>query len=102
MSTLDALYEILRRDYVIAAGSLNADTSLTSLAIDSLGLIELIFAIEDTFKVTVPDVEADMANSFGTVGELADYVDQLVALRDVAGAGESALSANATRLPAAR
>lgn len=34
--------------------SLTADTSLESLGIDSLGMAEILFAIEETFDVAVP------------------------------------------------
>jgi acyl carrier protein len=93
MSTFEALCKILVRDYAVAAESLTPDTTLASLAIDSLGVIELIFEIEETFKVSVPDGDADMARDFGTLAELSHYVDQLIAASDGPAAAEPAAAA---------
>ncbi len=96
MSTFDALCKILVKDYALEADSLTPATTLASLAIDSLGVIELIFAIEDRFKVSVPDSDVDMARDFGTLAELGQYVDQLIAKRDALAAVEPAGAAIAT------
>ncbi len=96
MSTFDTLCKILVKDYAIAAESLTPDTTLASLAIDSLGVIELIFAIEDRFKVSVPDIDATAVGEFGTLSELAHYVDQLLAKRDALAVAEPSGAALAT------
>lgn len=82
MSTFDALCKILARDYPLGDRVLTPETTLASLAIDSLGVIELIFAIEDAFNVTVPDSDPGKAHDFGTLAELAGYIDRLIAARD--------------------
>jgi len=43
------------------------------LEVDSLGVVELLMALEDNFGVTIPDEEAE---SIGTVGQAADIVEQ--------------------------
>ena len=43
----------------------------TDLEVDSLGVVELLMAIEDEFGVTIPDAEAE---SIGTVGQAVDVV----------------------------
>jgi acyl carrier protein len=43
------------------------------LEVDSLGVVELLMALEDTFGVTIPDEEAE---SIGTVGQAVDVVMQ--------------------------
>ena len=100
MSSFDALCIIISRDYALAAGSLTPETTLESLAIDSLGAIELIFAIEDTFKVSVPDTDTEMARDFATLGELSNYVDKLIAARNAAAATAITLVAPAVVVPA--
>jgi len=85
----------------VSAGSLTADTTLESLAVDSLAMIELIFAIEDTFCISVPDADADMAKQFGTLGQLSNYVDNLILARDAAAAARPVAAATGARLPAA-
>jgi acyl carrier protein len=41
------------------------------LEVDSLGVVELLMALEDTFGVTIPDDEAE---AIGTVGQAVDLV----------------------------
>lgn len=41
------------------------------LEVDSLGVVELLMALEDTFGVTIPDEEAEQ---IVTVGEAVDVV----------------------------
>ena len=43
------------------------------LEVDSLGVVELLMALEDNFGVTIPDEEAE---KIGTVGEAVDLVIQ--------------------------
>jgi acyl carrier protein len=43
------------------------------LEVDSLGVVELLMALEDNFGVSIPDEEAE---SIGTVGEAVDVVVQ--------------------------
>jgi acyl carrier protein len=43
----------------------------TDLEVDSLGVVELLMAIEDEFGVTIPDEEAE---HIGTVGQAVDVV----------------------------
>ncbi len=43
------------------------------LEVDSLGVVELLMALEDNFGVQIPDEEAE---SIGTVGEAVDLVEQ--------------------------
>lgn len=42
------------------------------LEVDSLGVVELLMALEDEFGVKIPDEEAE---SIGTVGEAVDLVE---------------------------
>lgn len=61
---------------------LTPETSLDSLGIDSLGMAEILFAIEETFDVTVP-FNANVPDSTGldltTVGSVSAAVQRLVA-----------------------
>lgn len=46
------------------------------LEVDSLGVVELLMALEDAFGVTIPDEEAE---AIGTVGQAVDVVMQKLA-----------------------
>jgi acyl carrier protein len=82
MTTFEGLCEILVRDYQLTPERLTPETSPSELAIDSLGVIELIFAIEDKFKVTANDADPETAKNFSTLQDITDYIDRLIAERD--------------------
>lgn len=81
MSSFDGLCEILARDYP-SAGEVTPATLISELGIDSLGMIELVFSIEDKFGVTASDADPEMAKDFTTVQDVTDYIDRLIAERD--------------------
>jgi acyl carrier protein len=46
--------EIVAEQAVLEPGDVSMDQSLADLGIDSLGLVEAIFAIEEAFDISVP------------------------------------------------
>ena len=52
-STFEQLRDILVRDYSVDADAIALETPFDSLGIDSLGLAEMLFTLEDEFKVSV-------------------------------------------------
>lgn len=92
MTSYDGLCEILARDYQLAPENLTPETPLKSLEIDSLGIIELIFAIEEKFSVTANDADTGAAQDFATLADVAAYIDRLVAERDAAPASAAAVA----------
>jgi acyl carrier protein len=76
--TFDVLRDMLVKDYELAAERLTPETVLADIDLDSLALTELIFALEDEFKITATTNGA----GFTTLGDVASYIDRLVAERD--------------------
>ena len=72
-STFDVLREVMAKDHGLAPETLQPETPLADLTIDSLALIELIFTLEDRFNVVADNVPADLP----TLGSVADYIDGL-------------------------
>ena len=58
----------LERDDITMAAKFEED-----LDVDSLGVVELLMALEDNFDVKIPDEEAEKIT---TVGEAAELVSQ--------------------------
>jgi acyl carrier protein len=76
MSTLETLQDILVRDYNLERGSLAPSALLTTLGLDSLSLLELMFKIEDRFHVKIPgDTPANLAS----ISDVVAYIDELIA-----------------------
>ena len=73
--TFNQLRRILLRDYPLDPGVITPDATLDSLGIDSLGVAELLFNIEDEFKISVPAEPVQLAS----VGDVASFIDGLIA-----------------------
>ena len=74
-TTIDRLQVLLAKDYKLDVATLLPDAPLEALGIDSLGMAELMFNIEDEFKVTIPGDPVELK----TVGDVVRYIDGLIA-----------------------
>jgi acyl carrier protein len=54
MNTKEKVIEIIAEQAVLDRSDVHLDSTLESLGIDSLGLVESIFAIEEAFDISVP------------------------------------------------
>ena len=80
METLERLSNILVKNYKIDPTRLTLDGPLEELGIDSLGMAELLFFIEDEFKVQLPFDPVALP----TLGDAVCYIDGLLAVQHVA------------------
>jgi acyl carrier protein len=78
MSTLETLQDLLMAAYALDRERLTPDAELTTLGVDSLGVVELLFQIEDRFGVQIP---GDAPTDLRTVGDVVEYIDSLLAKR---------------------
>jgi len=92
MTTLQSVQAILEANFNLAPAVLQPDAKLEDLAIDSLSVIEVIFAVEDVFKVTAPSKATALQTRMQTVGDLVAYVDKLIAEQHPAMAGGAVTS----------
>jgi len=74
-STHERLCAILMKDYEIEPAMLVPEATLEVLGVDSLGVAELMFNIEDEFKITLTENPVGLA----TLQDLTRYIDDLVA-----------------------
>lgn len=54
MSVKDKIIEIIAEQAVLEVSDVSMESTLEDLGIDSLGLVESIFAIEEAFDIQVP------------------------------------------------
>ena len=72
--TFERLSAILIRDYALSPDQLRLDAPLESLGLDSLGTVELLWNIEDEFKISLPAEPVQLP----TLGDVVRFVDGLV------------------------
>ena len=73
-STFDRLRATLVENYQITPEAVSINTGFASLNMDSLDVAELLFDIEDEFKINFPAEPEQLP----TVGDVVRYIDRLV------------------------
>ncbi len=76
MTTLQTLQDILVRDYRLSLEQVVPEADLTSLGLDSLSVLELMFKIEDRFLLKIT---GDTPTNLVTVSDVVVYIDELLA-----------------------
>lgn len=82
MSVKDKVIEIIAEQAVLDPSDVTLDSTLEDLGIDSLGLVESIFAIEEAFDITVPFNANEPEQSdfdISSVATIIAGIDKLVA-----------------------
>lgn len=75
MTTTARIIAMLVKDFKVDPVRLSPDARLEDIGIDSIGVAELLFNIEDEFHLKLPDVPLDLA----TFGDVVRYVDEQIA-----------------------
>lgn len=71
---LDGLAEIVSEETGVDASEVTADKTFTDdLDVDSLSMVEIIYAAEEKFGVSIPDEEA---KNLKTVGDAVAYIER--------------------------
>lgn len=85
MNIKDRVIEIIAEQAVLEPSDVTMDSTLESLGIDSLGLVESIFAIEESFDITVPFNANEPEQSdfdISSVASIIAGIEKLVAEQD--------------------
>lgn len=81
MSVKDKIVEIIAEQAVLEVSDVTMESTLEDLGIDSLGLVESIFAIEEAFDIQVPFNANDPTESdfdISSVASIIKAVEELV------------------------
>lgn len=82
MDVKDKVVEIIAEQAVLEPSDVTLDMTLEDVGIDSLGLVESIFAIEEAFDISVPfNANEPQESDFdiSTVASIVAGVERLVA-----------------------
>jgi acyl carrier protein len=72
----DEVVRILRDKFQVEGSALRPDTTLESLGLDSLTLMEFVFAVEDRYSVRVPEDKLDPRQAGITLEHLVGILDE--------------------------
>jgi acyl carrier protein len=76
-TTFEWLRTTLAQDYNLEPAALTPDASLESLGLDSLAVAELLFAVEEKFKITV----AAEPPPLKTLSDVFQFIDAQIAVQ---------------------
>ena len=74
----DAIAEVLLEQFHVDAIRIRPDATLESLGLDSLSLMEFVFAVEDRFSVRIPEDQLDPRRAGITLEHLTDVLEDAV------------------------
>ncbi|MDG1430627.1 MAG: acyl carrier protein [Paracoccaceae bacterium] len=80
MNVKDRIIEIIAEQAVLEVSDVSMSNTLEDLGIDSLGLVESIFAIEEAFDIQVPFNANDPSESEFDISSVASIVSAVEAL----------------------
>lgn len=84
-SVQDQVIAIIAEQAVMDVSEVKLDATLEELGIDSLGLVEAVFAIEETFDVQVPFNANDPSDSQFDISNVQSMVKAVEGLVTAAG-----------------
>jgi acyl carrier protein len=78
-STFEQLQALLVQRFDADAARITPDVAVTDMGLDSLTLMEFIFAAEDHFALRLPEEKLDPRQAGLTLAEVAAAIDQELA-----------------------
>ncbi|HEY2394535.1 MAG TPA: acyl carrier protein [Rudaea sp.] len=81
-SVQETIFGIIAKEAGVDIGKITLDSTLKELEIQSLDAVQIIFEIEDHFKITLPDRDPNFDTE--SVKGLVDAVEKLVAEKQAA------------------
>jgi acyl carrier protein len=82
MTVQEKVIAIIAEKALLNVSDVTLDQTLVSLGVDSLGLVETIFAIEETFDISVPfnaNQPSDLGFDASSVAAIVAAVEGLIA-----------------------
>ena len=80
-STQEEIIEIIAKQATVEREKITPEATMDDLAIESLDLVEIIFAIEEKFDIAIPYNANDPSatgSDLNTVADVIEAVDKLV------------------------
>ena len=73
--TFNSIATILETDFKLDRSAISPATVLTDLGLDSLALMEFVFAVEDAFHLRIPEDRLDPREAGITLQRLCEVID---------------------------
>ena len=80
------IVEIIAEQAVLDVSDVKPDSTVEELGLDSLGMVETLFAIEEYFDISIPFNANEMAGDafdISTVSSIVEGVEELISLKGI-------------------
>ncbi len=78
-TTFGRIIGILENDFQLERDALKPEAALADLGLDSLALMEFVFAVEDAFGLRIPEERLNPREAGITLQRLCDVIDEMKA-----------------------
>ena len=75
--TFNTIVGILEKDFRMSRADIHPDAALADLGLDSLALMEFVFAVEDSFRLRIPEDRLDPREAGITLQRLCEVIDSM-------------------------
>ncbi len=89
MDVSEKVIEIINREQHLEPGKVTIDSTFAELGIDSLDGVNILFALEEEFKIDIPDT---VAQNMRSVRQVVDSLTRVLEGKDVSDLVEMAKS----------
>ena len=79
--TFDAVSSVLVDKFKVDPEKVHPETTLEQIGLDSLALMEFVFAVEDRFDVRIPEEKLDPRQAGVTLLQLSQLLDEAIAAK---------------------
>lgn len=80
MDVADKVMEIITREQHLEPGTVTMDSTFEQLGIDSLDGVNILFALEEEFKIDIPD---SIAHNMKSVRQVVDSLTRVIEGKDI-------------------
>ncbi|MGI4779310.1 MAG: phosphopantetheine-binding protein [Janthinobacterium lividum] len=75
--TFNTIVGILEKDFRMSRADIHPESALGDLGLDSLALMEFVFAVEDSFRLRIPEDRLDPREAGITLQRLCEVIDSM-------------------------
>jgi acyl carrier protein len=79
VNVLNDVKLVISKQMGVPSDQLDSDSRLEAIGVESLDVIEIVFALEEKYNIAIPfNANDSAALAFETIGQVADAVQKLV------------------------
>jgi acyl carrier protein len=75
-ATFETISKILEKDFQVDRAEIRPDRPLVEFGLDSLALMEFVFAVEDAFHLRIPEDKLDPREAGITLQRICEVIEQ--------------------------